>query len=100
MQNRIREIRRDLSLSQEKLAERVGTSKAQISKLETSQRRLTDFWLFRLADALECAPWEILINENNHPPFAVNNREQKLLDAFRSLDENRKNAVLLLIDNS
>jgi hypothetical protein len=42
------------------LADRVGTSKGQIDKLEKGQRRLTIDWLNRLAQALECHPVDLL----------------------------------------
>ena len=54
--NRIREYRRARAMSLQELAERVGTSKSQIDKLERGQRRLTSEWMVRLAGPLECDP--------------------------------------------
>jgi SOS-response transcriptional repressor LexA len=56
----IRHRRQTLNLSLQKLADRVGTSKGQIDKLEKGQRRLTVDWLQRLAEALHCSPVDLL----------------------------------------
>lgn len=54
--NRIRELRELRGLTIEELAELVGTSHQQISKLELNKRRLTVDWMQRLAKALNCSP--------------------------------------------
>lgn len=60
MINALRPRRHALGLSLQQLADRVGTSKGQIDKLEKGQRRLTVDWLNRLAQALECHPVDLL----------------------------------------
>lgn len=60
MINALRPRRHALGLSLQQVADRVGTSKGQIDKLEKGQRRLTIDWLNRLASALECQPFELL----------------------------------------
>jgi transcriptional regulator with XRE-family HTH domain len=60
MINALRPRRHALGLSLQQLADRVGTSKGQIDKLEKGQRRLTIDWLNRLAQALECHPVDLL----------------------------------------
>lgn len=60
MANRIRELREGLGLSQERLAERVGTSGQQISRLENGERRLTQGWMRRVSAAIGCAPTDLL----------------------------------------
>lgn len=42
------------------MAARVGTSQAQIHKLETGQRKLTVEWMQRLGKALDVAPIELI----------------------------------------
>ena len=54
MGNRIRELREERDWSQEDLGQRVGTSKQQIYKLETGQRRLSPKWASKLAAAFGC----------------------------------------------
>lgn len=59
MSNTLRPLRLSRGLSLQDLATRVGTSKAQIDKLERGDRRLTVDWLQRLAQALDCAATDI-----------------------------------------
>lgn len=58
--NQIREMRSAMNLSAEQLAERVGTSQQQISRLEKGERRLTEEWMRRIAQALHCSPTDLL----------------------------------------
>lgn len=51
--SRLRELRTELGLSQQALAERVGTSQPQIKRLEDGTRKLTKEWAERLAPALQ-----------------------------------------------
>lgn len=60
--NRIREIREAAGLSSDQLAERVGTSGAQIRRLESGDRKLTDGWMARIAEALGCTPADLIAN--------------------------------------
>jgi len=54
MQNSIRRLRLERGLTMQELANRIGTSKSQIDKLEKSERRLTVDWMRRLSNGLEC----------------------------------------------
>lgn len=58
--NRIEELRRAFGWTQQDLAERVGTDKVQISRLERGERRLSPLWQQRLSKALLCDPSELL----------------------------------------
>ena len=53
MQNRIAALRHERGLSLAELAERAGTTKAQIQKLEHGHRRLSLGWMERIARALD-----------------------------------------------
>lgn len=81
-------------LTQEELAERVGTTKAVISNLETGARGLSDKWLRRLAPVLETSPGYLMDHDPNDLPtevldvwsaIPVEQREQalKVLQSFR-----------------
>ncbi|MEE8607182.1 MAG: helix-turn-helix domain-containing protein [Nitrospiraceae bacterium] len=59
MPNRIREWRRKAGLSQQALADLVGTGRSQIVKLERGERRLTYRWMQRLARHLNCRPIDL-----------------------------------------
>lgn len=60
MTNRIRQIREDRGLSQQELADRVGTSNQQISLLERGERQLTANWMERLAKGLDVNPADLM----------------------------------------
>jgi len=58
--NRIRALREERGLTQDVLAERIGTSKMQVSRLERGERRLTQGWMEKIGAALACHPAELL----------------------------------------
>lgn len=69
--NHLQAWRRFRHLTQEELAERVGTTKAVISNLETGARGLSDKWLRRLAPALNTSPGYIMDHDPNDLPTAI-----------------------------
>jgi transcriptional regulator with XRE-family HTH domain len=60
MGNHLKAWREHRGLTQDGLAQAAGTDKSQISKLEKGQRRLTQEWLTRLAQALRTSPAALL----------------------------------------
>ena len=60
MKNRIREIRTDRGISQDALAKSIGRQKALVSKLENGKIKLSQQYLELLAEALSCAPADLL----------------------------------------
>ncbi len=58
--NRLKEWRLLRGLSMQALAEKCGTTRAQIDKLERGERRLTIDWLMRLAKPLNCNAADLL----------------------------------------
>lgn len=52
MGNRIKELRLKAGLTLDQLAERVGTTNQQISRLEKGERRLTQGWMEKIGPAL------------------------------------------------
>ena len=60
MTNRILEIRKQIGLSQQELAKRIGTTGQQVGHLESGRRKLTQDWMERLAEGLECVPADLL----------------------------------------
>lgn len=67
--------RQDLGLSQKELAERVGTSQQQISRLEQAGYRGSIKTLYRVADALGLEV-EIRLKERDKPPAKPASRRQ------------------------
>jgi repressor LexA len=58
--NRIRALRADRGWSLQTLADKAGTTRSQIQKLETSQRRLDFDWIERLAKAFEITEGDLI----------------------------------------
>lgn len=63
MKNRIKEIRNQKGLTILQLAELVGTSDANISRVENGQRRLDVGWMKKISQALGVSPFELLPQE-------------------------------------
>lgn len=61
--NRLNKLRKKKGLTLEGLAQKVGTTKMQIQRLEKGTRRLSDHWIYRLAAALEVSPAQLLESE-------------------------------------
>jgi transcriptional regulator with XRE-family HTH domain len=60
MRNNILKLRNERGLSQQKLADLVGTSGPQINRLEKGERRLSQDWMVKLAKALGVAPADLI----------------------------------------
>ena len=88
IKNYIRELRDARGWSQEELAGRTGTTNQQIGRLELGQRRLTAEWMYRLADALECHPTDLL----DGGPARLKPRTRAIADIFEGLNEDQQDA--------
>lgn len=60
MTNRIRYFRQVAGLTREQLAGRMGISTSQVTKLERGERRLTQDWMQKIADALHVGVTDLL----------------------------------------
>lgn len=60
VKNRIKELRQKKLWSQAELAARCETSTQQIQRLEAGTRRLSDFWMEKLAAAFEIPAWQLI----------------------------------------
>lgn len=85
MNNRIKELREQLKMSQEDLAQAVGTTNQQIGRLEKSRRNLTQKWMERLAPALHVRPPELLPISTFHHRIRLVGAVQAGL--FRTVEE-------------
>jgi DNA-binding XRE family transcriptional regulator len=86
----LKEWRAHLHLTQDQLAERLGTNKGQVSKLETGKQRFNDDWIACCAEALGIEPGDLL-RDPKAPDVRtllltaspeVRNRALKVLDAL------------------
>lgn len=60
--NRIREIREAAGLTQDGLAELVGTTGNHIWRLENGRAKLTQDWMSAIAEVLHCSPADLIAN--------------------------------------
>ena len=60
MTNKIRVLRKQNGLSQQDLAQRIGTTGQQVGHLEAGRRKLTQDWMERLSAGLDCGPADLL----------------------------------------
>jgi transcriptional regulator with XRE-family HTH domain len=70
LDNRIRELRLAAGLSVADLAERVGTTSATVSRLESGSRGLTLEWMRRLALAMGVRAADLIIEDGDTITFA------------------------------
>jgi transcriptional regulator with XRE-family HTH domain len=63
--NNIKKYRKILNISQEKLAERAGLHRTYIGGIERGERNITLDSLQVIAIALNVAPVELIVEENN-----------------------------------
>lgn len=88
--NHLKAWREFRKLSQEELAEKVGTTASQISMLETGDRGLSAKWLRKLAPALDVTPGHLL----DHDPATVDN---DIIDIWMSIGQrDRQQAIRVL----
>jgi len=60
--NRARQIRETRSLSLQNIADACDTDSSNISRLETGDRKLNFEWMQKIAQALDCQPYDLLPN--------------------------------------
>jgi len=91
--NYIKEIRTRRGMSLEDLAQAVGVTNPHISMLELGKRGLSWKMVQRIANALECAPLEIVEGANERPEVKSPS-EQQLLASFRNLSRQEQQFFL------
>jgi len=84
--HKIADFRIQKNLTLQALAERVGTTKSQIDKLEKGERRLTVEWLQRIADALNMpvSSFFSAAPDGGGIPSAVNTLNDTALAAYKA----------------
>lgn len=87
---KIRQKREELKMSQEVLADLIGTSQNQVSRYERDENKPTSSVLSNIADALQTTPdWLLGRMEGDLTP-----EEAILLDAYRSKEPYLKSRLL------
>jgi len=94
---RIRARRRELGLSQGRLAQMAGITASAISQIESGAiRTLKNDTLSNLAVALEITALELMAGLQSDAP-ALSSDEQRLLESYRSLDLPLRDIALKLV---
>lgn len=88
--NHLRAWREYREMTQEELAEKVGTAGNVISLLESGDRNLSDKWLRRLAPALRTRPGFLL-------EFSPHDADLSILEAITDVAPDRKGEALRLL---
>lgn len=93
----IREWRKHRGLTQDQLAERVGISKPNLSRLENRKQDYTQSLLEALAEALQCEPADLIMRDPSAPemPWSIweslkpaqQRQAVELLKALKRADE-------------
>lgn len=84
MANRLKILRVQRKLTQEKLGEMLDVSHATIQRWETGQQRLTDERINELARALNVKPWEIVGDEESARNLEAFERVLSVADGMTS----------------
>jgi len=82
--SRLRFLRIERGWTLQELAEAAGTTPTQISRLETGKRRLTEEWIYKLAQALNVDPSR-LITDNEDEDLKHFFDSKIILDAYKSV---------------
>ena len=83
MQNRLKEIRQKMKLTQSDLAEKLGVSQGAIQKLENGIVDLDLKWMSSISKAIGIQPYELLPEEWQPPKMSE--QDMQLLQAFKNM---------------
>jgi transcriptional regulator with XRE-family HTH domain len=93
----IKDRRKKLNISQERLAEQVGVSTATISNLETGRNGFSDKTLAAVAEALKCRPVDLLLPMGDQTKVSGEAAVKDLLRRIEGLPPEAINPVWRLI---
>lgn len=83
-------------MTQQQLAKRVGFSRSTLARIERGERvQLTSAWMWNLATVMRVSVrWLSGTVDDPTPPAYLTERETRLIQLFRSLDDNGQQAAL------
>jgi transcriptional regulator with XRE-family HTH domain len=97
----IKKIRKDKSLSQQEIADRLSMNRVQYNRIETGKSDPTMNILQRIANALEIDVVQFFELKNNSPE--IHSIDEPLLQKLKlldELDETQKNSICNYIDTA
>ncbi|MBL6446760.1 helix-turn-helix transcriptional regulator [Fulvivirga sp. 29W222] len=98
--DRIKQLRKEMGMSQSELADRVGISYAQIGRYETKDAQPPAKTLTAIADALGVSP-DFLIYGSSSEKAKTKLSDPELINQFKAIeemDEEDRNVIKKLID--
>ena len=97
--NIIKTRRKELKLTQQQVAEMIGSNKSTISRYESNEiGSMNVESLIPLSKALQCTPMQLLGFEPMTPPRFSDNFDKKLLNRFHCADAKNQKIILQLLD--
>lgn len=90
LRNRIRELRRERKMSQERLAELRGVTHGTISRLEKGGIKVTDHYLRLLSAAFGVPPVQVLSDD----PLPKTDRQRELARLVQDLPDSATDALI------
>jgi transcriptional regulator with XRE-family HTH domain len=99
---RVRAIRQKRGLTQQELADLLGTNQSHVANVERGERGVTIHQIVKMAKALQASTDEILLGDKNgskdSTPASVDRRFLRRLQRISSLPRREKQALLTTID--
>ncbi len=99
---RVRAIRQKRGLTQQELADLLGTNQSHVANVERGERGVTIHQIVKMAKALQASTDEILLGDKNDAkdstPVSVDRRFLRRLQRLSSLPRREKQALLTTID--
>ncbi|RYM66281.1 MULTISPECIES: helix-turn-helix domain-containing protein [Serratia] len=103
--DRLSARRKELGLTQKRLADLVSKSSVSVFKWESGQTEPKGATLFALGQALKCSPtWLLYGDEEQQPtpasdlPVELSEQEKKVLRLFNSLPESEKESQIMQLE--
>jgi transcriptional regulator with XRE-family HTH domain len=99
---RVRAIRQKRGLTQQELADLLGTNQSHVANVERGERGVTIHQIVKMAKALQASTDEILLGDRDgakdSTPASVDRRFLRRLQRISSLPRREKQALLTTID--
>lgn len=89
VENRLKELRKDLKLTQTQLAELCETSLQMVQYLENGQRQMTQKWLERFSEVLKVPVWQILVD----PKVILDEFDRELASHYKAAPEHVQKTI-------
>ena len=95
----LKEIRKENGFSQKEVADKIGISRATLSKIENGKQDLSSVQLFKLSRLYDIDPYKLMeVEEDSSVQFAFRDRDQYTEKAEEKLEKIEKyiNTILEL----